>query len=136
MRVVLDTNVLISGLMYPDSTPGMIVRAWREARFELLLTVEQLTEVGRVLSYPRIHKILKWDRATIESFLKQLYLRSELIDISSVTVSVPRDSGDNFILAAQIAGEAECLVSGDTDLLSLRDRYAIVTPAEFVRRLQ
>lgn len=136
MRVVLDTNVLISGLMYPDSTPGMIVRAWREARFELLLTVEQLTEIGRVLSYPKIRKILKWDRATIENFLKQLYLRSELIDISGVAVSVPRDSGDNFILAALIVGEAECLVSGDTDLLSLRDRYAVVTPAEFVRRLQ
>jgi putative PIN family toxin of toxin-antitoxin system len=136
MKVVLDTNVLISGLMYPDSTPGMIVRAWREARFELLLTVEQLTEIGRVLSYPKIRKILKWDRATIENFLKQLYLRSELIDISGVVVSVPRDSGDNFILAALIVGEAECLVSGDTDLLSLRDRYAVVTPAEFVRRLQ
>ena len=136
MKVVLDTNVLISGLMYPDSTPGMIVRAWREARFELVLTVEQLTEVGRVLSYPKIHKILKWDRVTIESFLKQLYLRSELVDISGVAVSVPRDSGDSFILAALIAGEAECLVSGDTDLLSLRDRYAVVTPVEFVRRLQ
>ncbi len=136
MRVVLDTNVLLSGLMSPDGTPGMIVRAWREARFELVLTVEQLMEIGRVLSYPKIRKILKWDRATIESFLKQLYLRSELVDISGVAVSVPRDSGDNFILAALIVGEAECLVSGDSDLLALRDRYTVVTPAEFVRRLQ
>lgn len=136
MRVVLDTNVLLSGLMYPDSAPGTIVRAWREARFELPLTVEQLTEIGRVLSYPKIRRILKWDRATIESFLKQLYLRSELVEISGVDVSVPRDSGDNFILAGLIAGEAECLVSGDSDLLALRDRYLVVTPAEFVRRLQ
>jgi putative PIN family toxin of toxin-antitoxin system len=136
MRVVLDTNVLLSGLMYPAGAPGIIVRAWREARFDLVLTVEQLTEIGRVLGYPKIRKILKWDRARVERFLKQMYLRSELIDISGVAVSVPRDSGDSFILAALVAGEAECIVSGDTDLLALRDRYAIVTPAEFVRRLQ
>lgn len=135
MRVVLDTNVLLSGFMYPGSVPGKVVRAWREARLELVLTVEQLTEIGRVLNYPKIRKILKWDRATIEGFLKQLYLRSELVDIVDIAVSVPRDPDDNFILAALIAGQAECLVTGDADLLSLRDRYPILTPAEFARRL-
>lgn len=135
MRVVLDTNVLLSGLMYPGSTPGAVVRAWREARVELVLSVEQLTEIGRVLSYPKIRKILKWDRGTIESFLKQLYLRSELVDISATVASVPRDPGDNFVLAMLIASEAECLVTGDSDLLALRESYAILTPAEFVARL-
>jgi putative PIN family toxin of toxin-antitoxin system len=135
MRVVLDTNVLLSGLMYPGSTPGKVVRAWRESRVELVLSVEQLTEIGRVLSYPKIRKILKWDRPTIESFLKQLYLRSELVDISGTAASVPMDPGDDFMLAALVAGEAECLVTGDADLLALRDRYPILTPAEFVQRL-
>ena len=135
MRVVLDTNVLLSGLMYPRSTPGSVVRAWRDNRIELLLSVEQLAEIGRVLSYPKICKILKWDRGTIEGFLKQLYLRSTLVDISVVDASVPRDSGDNIILAALIAGGAECLITGDSDLLALRERYTILTPAEFVARL-
>ncbi|OGI43335.1 MAG: putative toxin-antitoxin system toxin component, PIN family [Candidatus Muproteobacteria bacterium RBG_16_64_11] len=135
MRVVLDTNVLLSGFMYPGSAPGKVVRAWREARLELVLTVEQLTEIGRVLNYPKIRKILKWDRATIEGFLRQLYLRSELVDIVDIAVSVPSDPDDNFILAALIAGQAECLVTGDADLLALRDRYPILTPAEFAKRL-
>lgn len=135
MRVVLDTNVLLSGLMYPGSVPGKVVRAWREASLELVLTAEQLTEIGRVLNYPKIRKILKWDRATIESFLKQLYLRSELVDIADIVVSVPEDPDDNFILAALIASQAEYLVTGDVDLLALRDRYPILTPAEFARRL-
>jgi putative PIN family toxin of toxin-antitoxin system len=112
-----------------------VVRAWREARIELVLSVEQLTEIGRVLSYPKIRRILKWDRGTIESFLKQLYLRSELVDVSATAASVPKDPGDNIILATLIASKAECLITGDTDLLSLRDRYAILTPAEFVTRL-
>ena len=135
MKVVLDTNVLLSGLMYPGSTPGKVVRAWREARFDLVLSVEQLGEVGRVLSYPKIRKILKWDRAMIERFLKQLYLRSEFVDISGTAAAVPADPGDNFILATLIASEAECLVTGDTDLLVLRDRHPILTPAEFAQRL-
>lgn len=73
MRVVLDTNVLLSGLMYPHSTPGKIVQAWQENRFEQVLSVEQLTEIGRVLNYPKICKILKWSRREIEAYLKQLY---------------------------------------------------------------
>lgn len=135
MRVVLDTNVLLSGLMYPGSTPGKVVHAWRAARFELVMTVEQLSEIGHTLSYPKIRKILRWDRATIEGFIRQLYLRSKLVDISGTAVSVPADPGDDFVLATLIASEAECLVTGDADLLALRDRYPILTPAEFVQRL-
>ena len=135
MRVALDTNVLLSGLMYPGSTPGRLVRAWSEARFELVMTVEQLSEIGRVLSYPKIRKILEWDRATIEGFLKQLYLRSTLVDISGTAASVPADPGDNFMLATLIASEAECLLTGDAGLLELRDRYPVLTPAEFAHRL-
>ena len=135
MKVALDTNVLLSGLMYPGSTPGGLVRAWREARFELVMTVEQLREIGRVLSYPKIRKILKWDHASIEGFLKQLYLRSELVDISGTAAAVPADPGDNFMLATLIAANAECLVTGDAGLLALRDRYPVLTPAEFAHRL-
>jgi putative PIN family toxin of toxin-antitoxin system len=135
VRVALDTNVLLSGLMYPASTPGRLVRAWRETRFELVMTVEQLSEIGHVLNYPKIRKILKWDHATIEAFLKQLYLRSTLVDISGTAAAVPSDPTDNFMLATLIAAEAECLVTGDAGLLALRDRYPIVTPPEFVHRL-
>ena len=135
MSVALDTNVLLSGLMYPGSTPGELVRAWREARFELVMTVEQLSEIGRILSYPKIRKILEWDRATIEGFLKQLYLRSTLVDISRTVAAAPADPGDNFMLATLIASEAECLVTGDAGLLALRERYCILTPAEFAHRL-
>lgn len=135
MKMVLDTNVLLSGLMYPNGPPGRVVRAWREAQFALVLAVEQLSEIDRVLGYTKIRRILRWDRAMIERFLKQLYLRSEIVDISRVISTVPRDPVDDFVLAMLIASEAECLVTGDTDLLELRDRYPILTPAEFVQRL-
>ena len=50
MKVVLDTNVLLSGLMFPDGAPGRVVAAWREARFDLIVSIHQLAEIGRALA--------------------------------------------------------------------------------------
>jgi putative PIN family toxin of toxin-antitoxin system len=135
VKVVLDTNVLLSGLMLPDSTPGRVVNAWRQARFDLVTSKKQLTEIARVLTYPKIHKRLRWRRERVERFLRQLYLRSELVDISAVIQAVPDDPEDQPILASLIASSSEYLVTGDSDLLALADRYPIVTPAEFVQHL-
>jgi putative PIN family toxin of toxin-antitoxin system len=135
VKVVLDTNVLLSGLMFPDSVPGRVVAAWREARFDVVTSIEQLAEIGRVLAYPKIRRILKWDDQRIEQFIKQLYIRAEVVESGEVSVSVPRDADDTVILAALIAGKADMLVTGDADLQSLRASYPILTPAEFVRRL-
>ena len=135
MKVVLDTNVLLSGLMFPEGTPGRIVAAWVEARFEVALSLDQLAEIGRVLEYPKIHRKLLWDEKRIESFIKQLYIRAEVVELGPVSVTVPRDAGDARILATLAAARADVLVTGDGDLLALRDKYPIETPAEFVRRL-
>lgn len=135
MRIVLDTNVLVSGLMYPGSVPGRAVAAWLDGHFDLLLSVEQLAEIGRVLAYPKIRRILKWDRAVIEAFLKQLYVRSDTVDITDVAVEVPGDASDSAILATAIAGGADWLVTGDAYLLVLRDRYPILSTVEFVQRV-
>ena len=134
MRVILDTNVLVSGLMFPKSVPGRAVAAWREGRFELVLPLAQLQEIGRVLAYPRIRKFLRWDDDEIGRFLKQLYLRAEVVEPAAGELEV-RDRSDLHVLQAIAAGAAELLVSGDEDLLALRSRYAIETPAEFAKRL-
>lgn len=115
MRVVLDTNVLV-------------------LRFDLVMPLAQLEEIGRVLAYPKIRRILHWDDATIGSFLRHLYLRAEIVEPAKLHASV-RDPDDLHILAALAAGKADILVTGDGDLLGLRERYSIETPAELVRRL-
>lgn len=134
MRVILDTNVLVSGLMFPQSVPGAAVAAWREGRFELVLPLEQLEEIGRVLAYPKIRKILQWDDETIGRFLRQLYLRADVVEPATQGIEV-RDPDDLHVLQALAAGAAELLVTGDEDLLELRGRHAIETPVEFARRL-
>ena len=132
---MLDTNVLLSGLMFPAGAPGRIIAAWVEARFEVAFSLDQLAEIGRVLEYPKIRRKLGWDDQRIELFIKQLYLRAEVVELGSISVEVPRDSGDAPILATLAAAKADVLVTGDGDLLAPRDNYPIETPAEFVRRL-
>lgn len=135
MKVVLDTNVLLSGLMASEGTPGRIMAAWFEARFDVVMSFDQLAEIGRALSYPKIYRKLKWDEQRIEQFLRQLYIRAEIIELHSISVEVPRDPKDAPILATLMDSGADVLVSGDRDLLELRKQHPIQTPAEFVRRL-
>jgi len=136
VKVVLDTNVIISGLMYPDSTPGRIVSAWRNAQFDVAISLAQLEEIGRVLAYPKIRTVLGWDQTVIESFLKQLLLRMELVEIAgSDLLDKLRDSSDAPILASLLAAKADFLVTGDSDLLALRDDFPIVSPADFADKL-
>ncbi len=121
--------------MYPDGIPGRIAAAWFDAQFEVAFSIEQLAEIARVLAYPKIRRILKWDDQRIEQFIKQLYVRAEVIELRSTAVEIPRDPDDAHILATLVAAEADLLITGDADLLALRDRYSIETPAEFVQRL-
>ncbi|MBL8526408.1 MAG: putative toxin-antitoxin system toxin component, PIN family [Burkholderiales bacterium] len=135
MKVVLDTNVLLSGLLAPDGTPGHILRAWLEARFDVAMSIEQLAEIGRVLGYSKIQRKLQWDEQRIEQFIWQLYIRTDVVNLHALSVQVPRDPKDMPILATLVASDADILVTRDRDLLDLRGKYPIQTPAEFARRL-
>jgi uncharacterized protein len=126
---------LLSGLMAPEGTPGRILAAWFEARFDVVMSIEQLAEIGPALSYPKIQRKLKWDEQRIEQFIRQLYIRAEVVDPRLTSIEVPCDPQDTPILATLVVSGADALVSGDRDLLELRGKYPIQTPAEFVRRL-
>lgn len=135
MRIVLDTNVLVSGLMFPGGTPGRIVGAWFDAEFDVVSSREQLEEIARVLTYPKIRRMLKWDEHRIEQFVEDLYLKVDMVTTDLPDVAELRDAADQPILAAHVEAHADVLVSGDRDLLVLRDRYKVETPAEFLQRL-
>lgn len=134
MKIVLDTNVIVSGLMSPAGAPGKIIDAWIESRFDLVSSLYQLGEIGRVLAYPKISNILGWDDQLIEAFIKQIYLRAEIIEPDISGIAVPEDPADTPILAILVASNADTLVSGDQDLLNLQEYYPIETPAEFIRK--
>jgi uncharacterized protein len=135
VRAVIDTNVFISGLMLPQSIPGRIINAWRTGHFSLVLSEPMLSEISSVLSYPKIRKRIGWDDNTINRYLTLLRFEAEVADIRLTKAHVPRDAKDNMVLATLIASKADCLVTGDLDLLTLAETYPIISPADFVKRI-
>ncbi|MBI4533743.1 MAG: putative toxin-antitoxin system toxin component, PIN family [Candidatus Melainabacteria bacterium] len=135
MRVVLDTNVLLSGLMLPHSIPGKIVRAWRNAHFDLVLSGPLLEEIARALAYPKIRKRLGWSDEQIARFILMLRFMADIVSIKGVRTAAVSDPADRLVLATLIAGKAEYLVTGDKALLALQHAYPIVTPAEFAQSI-
>ena len=132
MRVVLDTNVLVSGLAYPASTPGRIVGAWRRGALDVVLSRYILDELARVL--PRLNHRLKWQPNDFADLIDILAIQAELVEPEALEGSASRDAADVPILGTLIASRADYLVTGDEDLLALAERYSIVTPAQFWRR--
>lgn len=127
--MVLDTNVLVSGLAYPSSVPGRIVGAWRQGGLDIVLSRYILDELSRVL--PRLNHRLNWQDADFADFLDILAVTTDLVDPSPVSDERLRDIADRPVLGTLIAAQADYLVTGDRDLLALAEHYPILSPAAF-----
>jgi uncharacterized protein len=135
MRVVIDTNVVLSGLIKSDSIPGRVLGAWRDGSFRLVLSEFLLEEIAITLTRPKIQALVPWPKAKIDRFVLELRAFCEVVEPAVLNFKFPRDPDDIPVLATLIASGADILVTGDRALLALRDKYSIETPAEFVRRL-
>lgn len=131
LRVVLDTNVLVSGLVYPGSVPGRIVTAWRLGSFELVLSRYILDEMVRVL--PRLSR-RPLDAAEIRDLADGFMFLADVVDPDASSDAALRDPADQPVLATLRAAQANYLITGDKDLLALAERYPIVAPAQFWAR--
>jgi putative PIN family toxin of toxin-antitoxin system len=131
MRVVLDTNVLLSALISPHGPPDAIYRSWRAARFEVVTSVMQLDELRRASRYPKFKAVLQPHRVgTMVNNLQRAVVLEHLP--SGIEADDPNDA---FLLAMALASEAEYLVTGDHRAGLLQrgsiGRTRIVTPAAF-----
>lgn len=133
LRVVLDTNVLLSGIAYPASVPSKILAAWRHGSVEVLLCTHILDELRRVL--PRLNHRHGLSPAEIEDLVDILAIQAELVEPLAAAEPELRDAADQPVLGALLAARsgsgADYLITGDKDLLALAERYPIVTPARF-----
>ena len=134
MKVVLDTNVLVSALLKRDSIPGRLLQAVWDGNLDLVLSVPLLAELREVLNYPKIRKRLVASAIDSELFVELLPFFTVQVDLTGVEVPRPRDAGDEMVLATLVASQAEWLVSGDEDLLVMADQFPILSPAAFVAR--
>jgi len=134
MRVILDTNVLLSALISPYGAPDAIYRAWRAARFNLVTSRAQLDELRRVSRYPKLKSILPAHR--VGTMVNNMQLAIVLDALPPLPDGIEaNDPDDAFLLAMALAGEADYLVTGDRRAGLLQrgsiGRTRIVTPATF-----
>lgn len=131
LRVVLDTNVLVSGLAYPESVPGRIVTTWRLGGLDVVLSHYILDEMVRVL--PRLPR-MRLSSAEIRDLADSFMFLADIVEPSGTRDAQLRDEADQPVLQTLLVSKANCLITGDKDLLALSDRYPVVTPAEFWAR--
>jgi putative PIN family toxin of toxin-antitoxin system len=131
LRVVLDTNVLVSGLAYPGSVPGRIVGVWRQGGLDVVLSRYILDEMVRVL--PRLSRI-HLSSSEIRDLADSLIFLADIVEPDAEQDSSLRDPADQQVLATLRASKADYLITGDKDLLALAEKYPIVTPATFWTR--
>jgi len=128
LRVVLDTNVLVSGLAYPGSVPGRIVAAWRQGSLDVTLSRYILDELTRVL--PRLPPV-RMTPAEIRDLADSFMFQADIVEPQGIQDAKLRDQADQPVLLTLLAAQADYLLTGDKDLLALADRYPILTPAQF-----
>jgi uncharacterized protein len=129
ISIVLDTNVLLSGIAYPNSIPGKIITAWRNGSIDVVLSHYILGELLRVL--PKLNHRLGWSQQEIQDFIDSLAFLANLVEPLPTDEANLRDQADQPVLGTLLASQVNYLVTGDKDLLALANHYPIVTPAEF-----
>lgn len=134
-RAVLDTNVILSALVFPGEVTAKLRHAWQSGRFVPLADSHTAAELLRVLAYPKF-KLTPADR---EALLADYLPWVEVIESSaSADIHVAsRDPDDDKFLHLATQGGANALVTGDQDLLVLSERtkFAIMTPKQFIQQI-
>ncbi len=129
MRIVLDTNVLISGIFF-SGPPSQILRVWRDKKVTFVLSEEILDEyqkTGRELS-------LQYPDIEIEPILALLAINSELIEPISLSEAICNDPDDDKFIACALAAKSRVIVSGDKALLKVSGYRGVkvIKPRNFI----
>jgi len=138
LRVVVDTNVWVSGLIAPDGPPDRVLRAIRDRRFYLVASWQVAEELADVLRRPRLRRY-QIEQHDIENVFRLLAPALPTADLD-VPIRGPDDAP---VVAAALAGAADVIVTGDSDLIAdatLRTWLAdggvsVATPVEFLELL-
>ena len=134
-RVVLDTNVVLSALVFGKGVTARLRTGWQEAVFVPLVSTATAQELVRVLAYPKFRLGSEDQRELLADYLPY----AEIVRIPHPPPAVPncRDPFDLQFLHLAAAGRADALITGDGDLLSLSawDRCPILPPGVFMGSL-
>ena len=133
MRAVVDTGVLVSGLIRPRGAIGDVLRALRDGRFITIYSTAMVVEIVDVLGRPKFQVKYHIQPDDITVLINLLRLRGDLV-VPEREITACRDPKDNKFLETALAGAADTIVTGDDDLLVLDpfEEIDILRPTEFL----
>lgn len=136
MRLVLDTNTALSGLLW-GGTPGRLIDAAEAGQVELASSAALLAELQGVLSREKFAKQLAKRGITVADVFDGYAAMVTLVAPAVIAPTITRDPADDQVLAAALAARADLIVSGDAHLLDLKSfkGIEIVTAAADVERI-
>ena len=131
MKIVLDTNVFISGIFF-SGPPHRILKAWRDGLFQIVLTRKILDE------YERVGSVLEQQFSSIDltPILDLVTINADLVPDKTLPIPVCSDRDDDKFIACALASKSKLIVSGDKHLLSVSgfQGIEIITPRSFVEK--
>ncbi len=130
-RVVFDTTVIVSALLFPNGRLAWLRQHWQEGGCETLLSRETALELTRVLRYPKF----KLTGDDYEELLADYLPFCEAVEVTRQCRQRCRDTKDQMLLDLAESSEADFLITGDRDLLELagRTRFLIAPPEAYLR---
>lgn len=137
MRIVIDTNLLLSAFLW-GGTPKRLIEAVRSDAAQLMISPALLEEFSTVLTRPKFATILARTTRTPASLVAHLRMLAEVVNAPALAQPVCRDPKDDIVLACALAAQAHFVSSGDDDLLSLRqfEGIPIVTAAQALEMIE
>lgn len=128
MRIVLDTNVLISGIFF-SGPPAKILPAWKAKKIQFVISPDMYSE------YSRVAEIIsnKYAGVDISEILNLIAVHSEIIDAPRLPKTICKDPDDDKFIACAISGKVEIIVSGDKNLIDTSGYkdIRVINPREF-----
>jgi putative PIN family toxin of toxin-antitoxin system len=133
MKVVLDTNIVVSRYLSPLGNPARLLTMWEKGVFDLVVSEPILTEYQRVLAYPRIRDRHQMTDEEIAAVVDGFRSFAVLVEPTVSLNVVQNDPSDNTFVEYALAAGAEYVVSGDPHLLRIGhyEEIQILRPAEF-----
>src|SRR3990167_2670643 len=128
MKVVLDTNIFISGIFWKGSS-NRIIANWKGGKFTLVTSLEAISEIIKILKDFKI----KLSDEMIKEWVDLIVRNSMIVDPKEKIEAVKDDPKDNIFIETAVVGNADYIISQDNHLLKLKDfgGIKIITPEEF-----
>ena len=139
LRVVIDTNLLVSALLTHQGNPAKILDLFQKEQIEIVISRQILEEMKRVLGYPKIQRRHEWTSQEISRFLEELEQLCIVVDPPRREVPIlQNDPSDDKYLDCAVVGEVDYVITGDKDLLELGEYKGvrIVRPTQFLELME